>query len=124
LCTILPATTPDSVNPSPAAEIVQVIALGTDPLVAWLVNVCPPAEKVRSSVVGTKIPLPPDEKVRWATFQVVGAAALPLLTTNVPLTPLPQSKVPDNAVGAFDGAAPTADVPSPGAKPDGAQQHR
>jgi hypothetical protein len=31
LCTILPDTTPDSVNPSPAAEILQVIALGADP---------------------------------------------------------------------------------------------
>ena len=38
LCTIVPDTTPDRVNPSCAAEMVQVIALGADPFVAWLVK--------------------------------------------------------------------------------------
>jgi hypothetical protein len=117
LCTIVPVTTPDRVNPSCAAEMVQVIALGADPFVAWLVAVCPSKVKVRSSIVGTKMPVPPDENVRWATFHVVAACALPLLTTKVPVSPLGQSKVPDKALGACDGAAAVTDVPNAAPSP-------
>jgi hypothetical protein len=120
LCTIVPDTTPDRVNPSCAAEMVQVIALGADPFVAWLVNVCPSEVKVRSSIAGTKMPVPPDENVRWATFQVVAACALPLLTTKVPVSPLGQSKVPDKALGACDGAAAAPITGSCKSRNDGA----
>jgi Flp pilus assembly CpaF family ATPase len=36
-------------------------------------------EKVRSSIVGTKMPVPPDENVRWATFQVTSTLCCPTL---------------------------------------------
>jgi len=117
LCTIVPVTTPDRVNPSCVAEMVQVIALGADPFVVWLVDVCPSKEKVRSSMVGTKMPVPPDENVRWATFQVVAACALPLSTTKVPVSPLGQSKVPDKPLGVCDGAAAATDVPNAAPSP-------
>ena len=61
----------------------------------------PSKVKVRSKAVGSNIPLPPDEKVRCATFQVVGFWAFALLTRNVPVWPFPQWNIPDNAVGAL-----------------------
>lgn len=113
--TILPTTTPLSEKPLPPAAMVHVIADGAEPFVAWLVKLCPPAENVRSSMVGTKIPVPPDANVRCATFQVFADCALPLLTTNTPVTPFPQSNVPVKELGAFAGAADAAGAASPAA---------
>jgi hypothetical protein len=58
-------------------------------------------------------PVPPDENVRFAEFQVVGACEFPLLVTNVPLSPLEQpKKLPVNEVGAFTGLANAGAAPA------------
>jgi hypothetical protein len=57
-------------------------------------------------------PVPPYENVRCATFHVV-ACEFPLLTMNVPLSPLEQpKKLPVNASGAFTGLAKTGVAPA------------
>jgi hypothetical protein len=81
------------------AEIEQVTDPGADPLVTC--TVCDWPSKVRSTAVGSNMPLPPDEKVRCATFHVLGFWAFPLLTRNVPVWPFPQWNIPDNAAGAL-----------------------
>jgi len=73
--TIFPITVPDRLNPSRAAEMEQVTDPGAEPFVAFSVPDWPSNVMVRSNIVGTSIPLPPDANVRWATFQVVGAEA-------------------------------------------------
>jgi hypothetical protein len=108
---ILPVTVPVRVNPAPSAEIEQVTDPGADPFVDGG-GVKP--LKVRAMAVGTKMPVPPVEKFRWAAFQVVGAWAFPLLTTNVPVSPFEQSKkLPVSEFGAFVGAAFAAPAATP-----------
>jgi hypothetical protein len=58
-------------------------------------------------------PVPPDENVRCAEFQVVSACVFPLLVTKVPLSPFEQAKkLPVNEVGAFTGLAKAGAAPA------------
>src|SRR3954471_11221645 len=67
---------------------------------------------MKSKVLGTNLPVPPDVNVRNAGLHEV-ASELLVLVRNVPVTPPPQSNVPVPARGARTGAALAGSTPTP-----------
>jgi hypothetical protein len=103
--TTFPVTVPLSVNPGSMTEIEQVTDPGAEPFVTLFGG--PPLND-KLVEVGMNTPVPPDENVRFAAFQVC-AFARPLLMTKFPLSPLVQpEKVPVTEFGAFTGPAAKA----------------